>query len=334
MTSLKQFCSTHNINYEVANGLKYAESSPGILDTYRLVGADTADEVTLINIVPYGRFGNNILQLVHAILFAKKTGIKKISITGLFEGMKIASLPQEVLDIQFVNMPLVDESDSLALEGRFFFWWSLNGFFEAAPPKVVATIKQYILPLLGLEGGQGANDRTLHVHFRGGDVFAGDAVNAEYVQPPLSYYLSAYEDVVSQSQIDHVVIVYEDFKNPCVNQFLNILQNRNVQVSLQTGSLESDVMHLLSARQLIAGFGTFVPMIGLMSTHLKTIYFFNNGQRVAEFLYKGCSVKLIKDKALHYIKRGEWTNSAIQRELMINYPKQNLSEAILMNRTI
>jgi hypothetical protein len=50
----------------------------------------------------------------------------------------------------------------------------------------------------------------LVVHFRAGDVFAGQNVHPFYGQPPLSYYLSAVE----REQPSRVWLVFEDRGNP------------------------------------------------------------------------------------------------------------------------
>jgi hypothetical protein len=143
---------------------------------------------------------------------------------------------------------------------------------------------------------------------RGGDVFCGNNIPSEYVQPPLDYYIKAVgpENIAG--------MVYEDMANPCVEKLLN---NTSI-VSRKTSSLEGDISEVLNAEVLIDGFGTFALAIYLLSTRIRELYLPAN--YVNKYLtgdWRDVKVHLCTFPG--YLPSGGWKNTPGQRQLMTEY---------------
>ena len=114
------------------------------------------------------------------------------------------------------------------------------------------------------------------LHVRAGDVFRfWRPPHSGYAQPPLSYYLEAVE----REQPARVWLVFEDRCNPCIPAAQMALQERGVEVLLQSGTLAEDLRLLLSATRLVAGRGSFAHMIAQLSERLRKVYFFEKGRK-------------------------------------------------------
>jgi hypothetical protein len=178
--------------------------------------------------------------------------------------------------------------------------------------------------------------RSMHFHFRGGDVFGDKALQRAYAQPPLAFYKAALSHAVATFDVEVAVIVYEDKKNPCVEAFVEFLRAHSFPYSEHSGALTEDVLELLSARIICHGFGTFVESILCISHHAEIAYAFREieafaGENMPDrrgikdiLLKKGLALHLVKDSAGGYIAKHRWVNSPEQRELMLSYPQQAL----------
>lgn len=106
------------------------------------------------------------------------------------------------------------------------------------------------------------SSKILHIHIRSGDIFRR-TVHPLYVQPPMSFY----KTVIDSQPWESVVIVSQDLKNPCTQEIQRLYPHL---VRLEIGQpLSTDVFTFLNASNVMYGFGTFIPALLFLSTHVK-----------------------------------------------------------------
>jgi hypothetical protein len=169
--------------------------------------ADPKFEVLRID--KWERFGNSALQIRNVIHVAEGLGIRAIEFPGehaCFAGDHIGPIA--------LSWGVRQRTAAPVIEGRFF---ELNAFCRPLDAVNVARIfadyvRALVRPELRVPDPRLRND-DLVVHFRAGDIFAGENVHLAYGQPPLSNYLGAGE----REQPKRVWLVFEDRSNPCVD---------------------------------------------------------------------------------------------------------------------
>lgn len=314
MSHLKIFCERASLDFSEVIGDK---SVPNFdIDPYILAGNG---EIRGLIVRPYGRFGNNIIQISHAIQFARRQGLDYVQAVGFGAMFRHGNYQlQDGLSLRVDEAP--DYSGG-ALEGRFFFWWGLSGGLRGFQGKGMAETVRNDLRQIIATGPELSKESAVHCHIRGGDVFKNDGtVNPDYVQPPLSYYVMAIDKIMAMNPVKKVVIVTEDRRNPIVENFLTEMKQNGLAVWLQSSTEKEDIGCLLSARKVICGFGTFMPAIALLSMSITDMTFFRVVQHKSALEALGIKTNLIQDLCGGYIQKGAWRNTTEQRELMIKYP--------------
>ncbi len=275
-------------------------------------------KVEVLRVESWGRFGNAVLQLRNVIYLAERLGVRTIEFSRkhpFFSGEHAGHIA--------LAWGAGQPTPAATIEGRFFH---LNAFrlkVEAADAARIFT--DHVRPMVAAElripdPRLRADDLVLH--FRGGDVFMGE-VNPNYGQPPVSYYLSAVE----REQPARVWLVFEDRSNPCIDTTETALRKRGVDVILQSGCLADDLRVLMSARRIVAGRGTFVQMIGHLSSCLDKIYLFEE-RHIGSLCQLGVGVVNVSDKQGEFkatMLGRKWRNSVEQRALMMSYPADKLA---------
>ena len=115
-------------------------------------------------------------------------------------------------------------------------------------------------------------DRTLVAHVRSGDIFAAKT-HADYGQPPLAYYLSAWAD----SGLSDLHIVTESYRMSPVARLLRLLQATSVggtRVRVQAGGADDfrrDLGTLMCARHLTVARSSMTTVL-LTNRRLRTVY--------------------------------------------------------------
>lgn len=318
------FCATNQLPPDILAGKTPAWEDQ--VDAYTLSGSGA---VQGLQVERYGEFGNNVIQLLHAVYAARRLGLKWVrasSLAGIFQpgvyelddGLRLM-IGQPVLPI-----------DGSALSGRFFFWWGTAGLLRGmSPADAVSIIRKDLRQTVRLPVTPAPTAAsTIHIHIRGGsDIFgakgkllgAAGKLNAGYVQPPLSYYLKVVRSWFSRYPDGHVVIVSMDRSNPCVGPLEEHLRDAGHSFSWQSGTVEEDVASLYSGEAIVAGWGTFIPMIALLSESVKTVYFFRDAQQGPRLQAGGVSVHTVIDTCGQYLARGDWGNTSEELAAMLNY---------------
>jgi hypothetical protein len=244
-----------------------------------------------------GRTGNNILQIIRAIHYAIVHNHDSIR----FEPHSLLNKCEIIVEL--------DNSNNEKIIDTFFSLKKYN-IIDPEPYIMKDYFQKYIISIFKIQVDTTLiknNDKTIYIHFRGGDIFSSNPHSA-YVQPPLSYYKNIINDY------DSIKLVCEDKKNPCINL---LLKQENVEYISNT--LEKDLSTLSNVSNLIIGFGTFSFLLYLMNTNLKNLFipdFFVNELPKGEW---GNDINVHIIDFPNYIKVGEWKNTNEQRKTILEY---------------
>lgn len=292
-------------------------------DPYDIVGNG---DIEGCEVVRYGRFGNNVQQLAYATAFARSQGMRWVRATGfgdLFRPGRHVLSDGLVLHLDDQHPPT-----GAALRGRYFFWWGLGGALRRVSGlQFGQTVRRDLAPVLAIDLDRPPTDgEALHLHLRGGDVFGREGqVSGAYVQPPLAYYTMAAEQWLARHPDGQLFVVSQDRLNPCVDALLEWAAASSHRVTFVSGSEGDDIACLVAAAEIVAGFGTFVPMIALLSQRVNRVVNFAHRQRADALEALGIGIDLVTDRAGGYMRLGEWRHSEEQRALMLTYPETALT---------
>ena len=318
LTSLRLFCHAIGVDYEVASG--YPDWGHYRLD---VEGREWGGEPPALTILPFGRFGNNISQIIHAGHLARSIGSTKIYI----DKVNIGALASPLILGGLCFNPLPPPRSETVLSGNFFypeaFLRQFSGFDGAQRSAIASVI---ITPMLRTRWSDSPkkSEDVLHIHIRSGDIFAARRVHSAYVPPPLSYYKYAVRHFQQIYPKPKIVLVFEDRHNPCIGPLYDIFNGEGLALSMFGGDFDTAVGELLSARTLITSVGWFAPMIALASTNIRRVYAFRETYNQDSFLAKGTNIVLVRDADGRYIQQDAWANSPDQINQMIDYPEAAL----------
>ena len=278
----------------------------------------------------FGRFGNQTLQLANALTIAKAISADSVACPGnsvlpgfrgeLPVGIALDTSKQAVTRtgvMSLVRGILLSWTPEAHLVGNFFYTTALRGGIvtpesrtEAyALIKAARPIETPVTPL--------APDHLV-IHLRGGDAFGSNAHN-EYGQPPVAFY----ELVMQDQSWSQITIVSEDDVNPALPHILALAKQVGITYSRQSGSLQDDMEFLLSATTLVSSRSTFIPAVAAFSDNVQTVYVFGSEDRFRTDI----TLRRVVDSAGEYWDSTcvyNWRDEPWQRELMVNYPVDNL----------
>jgi hypothetical protein len=282
----------------------------------------------------YGGLCNNIVQLCHAVY--------------------VAEITRSYLEIPshwFLATHDFDFTDGKSPEGvvaEHFFWLDKT-VFDVAPMdwnlrrKILNT---YIRPMLPCDLFANEGDESgLTIYIRSGDVFCRKStlqvlkqakklktgirrvlfgthrVNAFYIQPPLAFY----NLIIEQRKWSRIQIVAQDLENPVISALID----RHEQAEYVPGNLGADINKLLSAQNLVIGYGTFGMVWALLSSHLESLYSPVLPEEVFGHLYPGDlnNLEINSFEFSNYIPRGQWRATRRQKKMMLNYQVDNIVRA-------
>jgi predicted SAM-dependent methyltransferase len=285
----------------------------------------------------YGELGNNFYQLLHAVVIARNLGCVELQIPKM-QGVA-EEFPINTNCIRITSTPTSPDSRP-TLVGVFFAPYGFERFFRGAD---LAFIEESMLlsvrPLYEhiLSKVRPLAPDLLCMHFRGGDVFrAGGKVHPWYVQPPASYYISAFEYARERLGVVGVQLVFQDRANPAVGVLEQYLSDRGVPFVLQSGDLATDLRCLSGAHHLVAPYGTFCEAIAMMSEHCRSYFGFRSfasqydmtgllQSRVDGMLrHRGVRTILVENPDQTYTQPRTWKASTEQLDLICAFPGNRL----------
>ena len=195
------------------------------------------------------RWGNNLVQLIHAARLAQF-----VEHTHVFIPMGFLFLTAPIMWNGSVEISPHGKRVSCTTAG---FWKLFRHLGFVNVHEVPDDFRLEYLRRLNVTRGSSS---TLSIHVRAGDIFV--APNKLYGQPPCVYY----RDIVSMRRWDEVVIVAEDLGNPCVTQ---IAENATLRLG---NTLQEDLTYLLGAQNLVIGRGTFGAGVYILSMGIRNLF--------------------------------------------------------------
>jgi hypothetical protein len=318
-SNLRRFCMVAGIDFDIAAQRNGNGTSSYCFESG---GREWSGEPPVFWIQSAGRFGNNIQQIIHATHVAESIGVNRIYIQEVNVGMLRSNW--RLADISF--SPFAPWPGGPVFSGTFFYRDCFRRLFSRFDgQKLLCIVARVIAPMLRRRwpAVKTSAEDVLHIHIRSGDIFAPGGSHWAYVQPPLAFYRQVLRHFARAHGSPKVVLVFEDRCNPCVDALCDFLESWGVSYAEECSTFEQAVEELLSARNLVMGFGTFAPMIGLVSSHLRRIYSFRSVISVQSFAAKGTEV-LVGHDAGDYTAPDSWQNSLEQLRRMIEYPDECL----------
>lgn len=327
------FCGRRKLNYD-AIIKPWFHGFPRIMTDPREV---FDGQIATLRLRGYGGLGNAIYELINASMIARTLGCTAIENSG--KDAAADTVPFQV-DRLMISPPRSNREHLPALDGCMY--WPSDGkqlIGDYTADYALDTIRRFVNPTYQAyhDAAGCLGDHVIALHFRGGDIFApGPMEYAGYVQPPASHYLKSVKYAMAHFGVTAVHLVFQDRTNPSVDMVEDYLVANNIPYTAQSASLLEDVATLLSARHLVAAYGTFSEAIALISNQIKSYFGFRyfstqtgikfwTQSRVGDILRaKGCRTFLVDDPNGSYIPPHRWANTPEQLELMRHFPESRL----------
>lgn len=294
--------------------------------TYQIDG-DPYGQLVGIKLIPFGRFGNNVIQILNAVSLAIIMDVHYIEIFN-FDEIEV-NRPITIGDISFNSYDSRGSVDGYFLVGHCFYSNDFGGKVSALRAKkdgeIISALKEYFRPLL-LDPRCARDtkyDDELTIHIRAGDLFRQvPPPHPSYVQAPLSFYVRTVEDMIDARQITRVRLVYEDRGNPCVDALEAYFVRNSIPYRMQSSTIVEDLSALINSNHLVFGVGTFGFAVCLLSDHIETVHVYDHNR----YSNLACVEHVILATPLEeYIAYGDWRATRDQLDLMLSYPAKSLS---------
>jgi hypothetical protein len=236
-----------------------------------------------LHIVRVGRLGNNILQIYQALLFARQIGAQIVDVSGLnlfmFNPEFKSHLCSDGLLITRSGIP----SDAKVIKDQFFGEKSFGGITFTPDVNLIPKVFEEIRNVMGIDAEICGTSNDIYCHVRSGDIFLRPRPKANYVQPPLSFYMTAAKDMLMSGNYERIRVVYETKDNPVIDGLLAKENWFGVPVVPQSGTLSEDITEILKARGIVMGAGTFIPMMCAISGKIQEASMFRESYSAKAF---------------------------------------------------
>lgn len=253
-------------------------------------------------VFPFGRFGNNIIQLNNAIKLGLQTGCKKITFLD-----KTIHLPKSksVKDYSFIA-----KMNRFGM--NYFYIDRLKKIYPNFDETIVNQEKvRNILLKYCFDKYKFVHSTYLCIHIRSGDIFDKLFPHGRYIQPPYSFYKMILE--LKEFSGKPVVLITENKKNPNVRKILENYDN----VFWEKNTLKRDQEIILNSKYIVFGYGTFVPQLLYLSYGKKNAIRFQDNKISLHNYNDGFSKVSSEVIVNNYITH--WKNTDEQRNIMLNF---------------
>jgi hypothetical protein len=245
-----------------------------------------------------GRLGQNILQILRAIHFAKTQGHTNIQ------------FPQHpLLNSTTISLNKTITDNGNIIKHNFFYLHQIH-IKDTEPYIYKQYFQKYIRPIFKLNYKEGCND-NIYIHIRSEDLYNINP-HSKHIGSPLAYYNYIIDNYYKDKQI---IIIANDTIDPCID----ILCKRSNVSFFSSQDLLTDLEQFTNIKHLIISIGLFDFLLYLLNEQLETLF-------MPDFTYSeliegsyGTNIDLNIINIPNYIKLGEWTASSTQRQLMLDY---------------
>ena len=212
----------------------------------------------MLEIIPYGRLGNNILQLIKCI-YVNIEYYKHKEINFDLIKNKNKELFKNFPQVFVFDFPTNDE----LIRDTF---WDIN--VEENKKLVKNIITKYIQPYIdyNLKDSNGINfDNDLIIHIRSGDILSENFPLNNYIQPPYSFYTK----IIEMYNFENIYILSENYNlNPVISKLLD----NHTNINFLSNDLETDFKIMLNAQFFVNSNSTLSMAINSLSKNKKTIF--------------------------------------------------------------
>lgn len=251
-------------------------------------------------------FGNNIVQLMIGLIVAKREKYNGIS----FQKCYLFNTTEINIANDSINNDTIGtfyNANSISLGNKEIKLKNQYNHYD-----YIEICRKYLTNIINIQETHFSKinmdviENTLFIHIRSGDIFEND-IHPAYVQPPVSFY----KYIIKNNDYAQIIIVSENFSNPCIKILLEEYPNI---ILLKSNNQLDDVSVLMQSRNFVCGFGTFGYSNAFLNKNIKKLYipkycdiFFDNS--ITQF-------KIIKININNYIKIGDWKATSEQLDLM------------------
>jgi hypothetical protein len=257
----------------------------------------------------YGRLGNNILQVINAVLVA----------------LYYKHLNVEIPSREFFNYTLLtinnevpfNEDKLYELSGDFFYRknittqnpWIDEACFNCNHAEMLTHLRELFEFKYHTLTPLGENDLTIHI--RSGDIFEQDGINCKYIQPPLSYYTN----IIECGNYENIYLISQDYKNPCVKKLIDMYPVIKYSIN---NDIVNDIKLILRSTNIICSISSFVPTLLNLTDYTACIYVPSYFCELHNVLLNNKAKIVNIDLDDYRNKIGDWHNTEEQKELMIS----------------
>lgn len=268
----------------------------------------------------YGRLGNNLIQLSHAVFLAKRyQGVVSFPKHDLIETQEIDFRAENQIEREINSNFWFHDIDNPEFFSDYDF--SLFGDYKKdyfmQRPNI---LREYVFPLFHYDNLEVPYDMTIHM--RGGDIFWSK--QKDYVQCPHSYFLK----IIEEENPNNILLLSEDKLNPVVDM---LLSDKNLDITHQSSTLSKDVNTILNSNVLVCGgYSSFSSIVPMMSPKIKKLYFPDfDTIRDYDILNLGdMETEVVTVSFDDYTRIGEWQENENWFSDLLSFPKNKIKFSI------
>ena len=328
---LRRFCARYGVDFG-----RLSEDRPAHVYTIDNAPAEWDGTVAALRLIGVGGFGDRVWQVLNIVLVARHLGVRQIWFDDV---SAMGAFPPTLEGMAFGHTPATYSQPTLA--GLFFTTYGFDAVLEPVDGAYADdTIRRFVAPFFRpfQPAAPPLGDDVLAMYFPGGDIFPepGGSAPSQFVMPPVAFYLLAAEHARAQSAAVRVLLVHDDQRNPSLPAVETGLRLRGFTVGTQSADL---IATLLSARTLVAPFGTFCEGIALLSQDLRGLYSFRQTEAhmylqsrpysllQAVLQARGVRCVVGTDTQPGFIPPLGWDGTVHQRALLLSYPEAQIALA-------
>lgn len=213
-----------------------------------------------------GRAGNNVAQLMHAIIYAEAGGYHAVDVPPPAGGSldHFFDLPPRLFIDANPDLQKRVHCSSTACKDTNFYYCTCQGTTRTDYRRA---LMKYLKPKMNNAtrtacGAYGHGFRGLTIHLR-----SGDLLNSRH--PQGNFMPCCFHDkVIAAGGFEDVQVITEsDLSHPC----LLPLRKKHPEVKIQSKSIQEDACALMTAQHLEHGISTFPLAMAAMNENLKSV---------------------------------------------------------------
>jgi hypothetical protein len=213
----------------------------------------------MLIIKPFGRLGNNIIQIINCVkenIYCHKHKNISLKLLKNFQ-IKIFQNFPEYLEFDFLLKNCQDITD--------IFWDTKTNITNE---QMINIIDLYIKPYINynIDFDTGINfDTDLIIHMRSGDIFNINFPLNQYIQPPISFYIK----IIQENTFKNIYILSENYQiNPIIPELLKKFNN----IKFLSNDIYTDFLIMLNSSYFVNSNTTLSYVVNSISKKKKKIF--------------------------------------------------------------